>query len=283
MYRLFGSQLAFHASQALGRLAETSLPKPVLTPLVKAYAWGMGVRLDEAKEPEGGYRSFADFFGRELAPGARRVCGDPQCLVSPCDGRIVEVGRLEQVTPPTYEIKGNGYSLESLLGRTGEAEKFTGGGYAVIYLHPRDYHRVHVPLDGELTGSRHIPGRRYPVNSWSDNRVEDLYGKNERVVFDFEVSGKGRLALVMVAAFGVGNIESRYNTFDSAQRIDAVVERKMDPPVALQRGDMLGAFRLGSTVVLVWDENCVELDSQLGSENVAMGQRLGSLVSDAGK
>lgn len=283
MYRLFGSQLAFRASQAIGRLAQTELPRPVLTPLVKAYALGLGVRLDEAKEPEGGYKSFADFFGRELMPGARRVCGDPRCLVSPCDGQILETGKLAQATPPTYEIKGNVYSLESLLGRTGEAERFSGGGYAVIYLHPRDYHRVHVPAEGSLTGTRHIPGRRYPVNSWSDNRVDDLYGKNERVVFDFDVNDGGRLAVVMVAAFGVGNIETRYNASNSAHRVDAVVERKIDPPVAMKRGDTLGAFRLGSTVVLVWDDNCVELDNELGSENVAMGQRLGALVSGARK
>ncbi|MCP4676266.1 MAG: phosphatidylserine decarboxylase [Deltaproteobacteria bacterium] len=274
MERLFATHFAQRASRIMGRMAGARLPAPILKPLINAYALGMGVSMQDTEEPEGGFKTFGDFFGRRLRPGARPICEDLDAVVSPCDGEILDFGAIGSDPNATFFIKGSRYDMKSLIGDdTGST--YRDGGYLVIYLHPRDYHRVHVPVDSRLLGVRHIPGTRYPVNSWANDKVEQIYGKNERVVFHLALPSGEEFVVVMVSAFGVGNIDSRFR-FGSSWDPRVSRERYFDPPSKLMRGEELGAFLLGSTVVMIWSEGVFELDDALvqGSAT-AMGRRLG--------
>ncbi len=275
MERLFATHFAQRASRIMGRLASARIPASILNPLINAYALGMGVSMQDNEEPEGGFRSFGDFFGRRLRPGARPICEDPDAVVSPSDGEILDFGKIGSDPDSTFSIKGSRYNIKGLLGDdTGST--YRDGGYLVIYLHPRDYHRVHVPVDSQLLSVRHIPGTRYPVNSWANNRVEQIYGKNERVVFHLALPSGEEFVVVMVAAFGVGNIDTSFQ-LGSSWDPQVSRERYFSPPSQLMRGDELGTFLLGSTVVMIWSEGALGLDDALvqGSAT-AMGRRLGS-------
>jgi phosphatidylserine decarboxylase len=174
-----------------------------------------------------------------------------------------------------FRIKGYTYTLPALLGQENGDTKFDGGEYMVIYLHPRDYHRVHVPVSAQLTRTIHIPGTRYPVTGWCDDRVEGIFEKNERMVFFLNLPGGGHLAMVMVAAFGVGNIDTTYDP-GFGQGYDVRRERQFTPPVDVGKGDDLGAFLLGSTVVMVWSKGAIQLnDTETGP--IAMGRKIGNI------
>jgi phosphatidylserine decarboxylase len=280
MERLFATYLARSASRIMGRVATTPLPGGVLRPLIGAYALGLGVSMDEIEEPSGGFRSFGEFFGRRLRTGARPVCAEDGALVSPCDGEILSFGDITETAGCSFAIKGSRYDIGALLGSPEAAPVFGGGGYLVVYLHPRDYHRVHMPADGVLLRVRHIPGTLYPVNGWLDGRVDEILGKNERMVFHIELPAGGELALVMVAAFGVGNIDTRFSP-GPRLRHDVSRERDFEPPVPLDRGAEIGAFMLGSTVVLLWTEGAFELVPGLVRCATAMGRKLGQVGGPA--
>jgi phosphatidylserine decarboxylase len=143
----------------------------------------------------------------------------------------------------------------------------------VFYLHPRDCHRVQVPADSRLVRTRHIPGSRFPVVDWSERLVKGIYSRNERLVFDFALPDGARLSLVMVAALGVGNLDSPYAPPDLTATTS---RREFDPPPSLHRGEDLASFKLGSTVVLLWSADAVELDETLFPGPVVFGQKLGS-------
>jgi phosphatidylserine decarboxylase len=260
----------------MGMLSELRAPSALLGPAIRAYSFGVGVDTDGVMVPPGGFTCFGDFFARRLEPEARPLPVEDDILLCPSDGKLASFGFVEKGRNPTFLIKGYTYDLSTLLGSAGSAARFSnGGGYAVNYLHPRDYHRVHSPAACSLLSVRHIPGTRYPVAPWSERRIEGIYGKNERMVFELELPGGAPVTLVMVAAYGVSNIAS-----DLAPEPDRIssTERAFDPPAALAAGEDIAAFRLGSTVVLLWGTGAVELEDDLTIGRVLMGQRLGRIL-----
>lgn len=270
--RLFDSGLPGRASRALGRVADVPLPKRVLGAVITAYSAAVGVDARDYEEPPGGFATFGDFFARRLKPGARPVPAGADAFVSPCDGALEAVFEANAAGSAIH-VKGSDYSPDELLGARGEGQRFAGGGGIVVYLHPRDYHRVHAPCGGDLVRVRHIPGTRFPVAPWSERRVARLYQKNERVAFFFDLPGGGALALVMVAAMGVGDIASPHAPTPAPSE---QTTRALAPRVPLIAGDEIGAFRLGSTVVVLWSGGAVSLDPGAGiGRRVLMGQRLG--------
>ena len=268
LHRLFDSGLAGRVSHALGIAADLPIPRRVLDPLIGAYSLAVGVDGNDVDVPPGGFPSFGDFFARRLKTGARPVEAGAGVFVSPCDGAIAAQGTADGDGggASIFRIKGNDYDADELLGACGEGVRFKGGGYLVVYLHPRDYHRVHAPCRGALARVRHVPGARFPVAPWSEKRVPLLYKRNERVVFFFELGQGGALALVMVSAMGVGNIASPHAPIPAPS---GETTRALAPPLELAAGDEVGAFRLGSTVVLLWSAGAVHL-----GEKVAVGQRV---------
>jgi len=211
----------------------------------KAY----NINFQEAEKSVDQYASIGDFFVRKLKPGARPVAENP--LVHPADSRISQIGEIAQGR--CIQAKGKSYSvLELLGGNEALAKQFDAGLFATYYLCPTDYHRVHSPVEGEILRATHIPGALWPVNDWSTANIENLFGKNERVVVEIK-SRLGPCALVFVGATNVGQMRM---TFDSEIVTNVCgpqgLSKTYSPPIAIQKGQDLGAFHMGSTVVMVY-------------------------------
>jgi len=231
-------------SRAAGWLADHPWPSPLGRAVVGVYSRAYNVSLDECAET-GGWSSFDRFFTRALRDGARPVDPDPRTIVSPADGRLESPGRVDEGS--TFFVKGRPYRVEELVGDADEARRYIGGGGCVVYLSPRDYHRVHAPCDGTVARVRSLPGDYYPVNAIGLEHVPNLFAINRRVAIAIDTpksSGLGRVTLVMVAAIVVGRI--------TVTGIDARDVPLGDhfPRLSVKRGDELGMFHLGSTVVL---------------------------------
>jgi phosphatidylserine decarboxylase len=191
------------------------------------------------------YESFDSFFTRPLAPGRRPVVGGPSELASPADGVLQARGPVERGC--RIVVKGRAYDVARLVGGEHDARECLGGQYAVVYLSPRDYHRVHAPVDGPLECVRSLPGECYPVNAIGERCVPDLLVANRRVAFVQESPQLGRVVTVMVAAMVVGRITAR-----AVPGHDVPFGVHHPRPVpSVSRGDELGAFHLGSTVVVL--------------------------------
>lgn len=233
---------------ALSRLggwaADRNVPRPLLRAAIAAYVRFYGVDLGEAAAPVDSFRTFDQFFTRRLRPGARPIDARPDVIASPCDARVYGFGTVP-ADGQMEQIKGKTCSLRDLLGDAGRPETFRGGVQATLYLSPAMYHRVHWPVDGRVASVRRLPGRLYPVNALAVRRVDRLFTVNRRVVVDLHGEGFGPLALVLVGATNVGRIELAF---------EGPIERgpgDLPAPLAVRRGDELGAFHLGSTVVLL--------------------------------
>jgi len=278
-------------STLVGWGARTPVPKALRRALLGAFARFVGADVAEAELGLDHYASVGDFFARRLRTGARAVAASSDAVIAPCDGAVAAAGRIEDGT--LLQAKGRSFSLAALLADEAAAAALLGGSYAVIYLSPRDYHRVHTPVDAELTAYDYLPGSRWPVSPRWSERVPGLLARNERVAMHL-VTEAGPAAVVMVAAAGVGNIwlSHLHNGEAGAQNGHAGGDtrrfrgdgehRRIDlaPPAALARGDELGAFLLGSTVVLVLPPGS-RIDLAAG-DSVRFGQRIGGLDEGQG-
>ena len=245
----------------------------------RAFARAVGANLDEVELDLTGYRSLGDFFARGLRQGARDIDRGPSAIISPCDGVLAARGTA--VAGAMVQAKGRTYQLAELVGDRALAGTLTGGSYATIYLSPRDYHRVHAPVAGRVLGYDYLPGALWPVNPRVAARRDGLLARNERLVIRMNAGALGNVALVMVGASGVGNIRLAPALHGASGVTDSAAWRAAREPrrvelrdVAVARGDELGAFRLGSTVVLVFEPGAVELAGEVG-DAVRFGQRIG--------
>lgn len=218
--------------------------------LIQAFVRGFDVRLDEAaiRRPED-YPHFNAFFTRALREGARPV-DRAALLVSPADGSISELGRIQD--DRLLQAKGHRYLLTELLGGFGDlAALFRGGSFATIYLAPRDYHRLHMPITGRLRETVHVPGRRFSVNAATARAMPRLFARNERVIAIFDTAA-GPLALVLVGALFVGSIETVWGGLITPRDLRAGVGRVASAEaVTLEQGAEFARFNMGSTVILL--------------------------------
>jgi len=264
---VFGALASNAPSRLIGRMADVRMPRPLLDMAIGAYCRAYGVAMDEVEVPPGGFKTFDDFFTRGLRPGARQVDLSYGVVVSPCDGRVQTVGFVERGL--LLQAKGHKYELNELTGEPGAC--FEGGPFVTIYLSPRDYHRVHFPCDGELVRYHYVPGRLHTVAPRAARLVPRLFARNERISV-LGNTDSGQMALVMVGATGVGRIslsctELRSNTGHCAE------VRDMNPPLRFARGEELGRFHLGSTVVVVFEKGEWSIKVQAGA-TVRMGQAI---------
>lgn len=237
------------------------------------------VDLGEAKRTNvDDYASFNDFFTRTLKPGTRPIDDSPEAVVSPVDGTVSQAGLIEDGR--IFQAKGHDFSVAELLGDKKLAEDFSGGEFATIYLSPRDYHRIHMPCDGSLQRMIHVPGRLFSVNPLTTRSVPRLFARNERVVTIFDTP-VGRAAQVMVGAIFVASIETVWAgevTPPAGQYIRQwpYGPREAAGEVHLKKGDEMGRFNMGSTVILLFEPRAVELAESLQAEAVVkLGQRIG--------
>lgn len=248
-------------SRAVGRLCDRRLPAPLSRAVQQTYVRAFGVDMAEAEPVRGAYPSFDAFFTRPLRAGSRLI--EDARVVSPADGQLVDSGAIDLSARLT--VKGQPYSVHELIGEP--AGSYAGGSYAVVYLSPRDYHRVHSPVDGVIRRVRGISGDLYPVNAIGERHVSQLFVKNERVVSFVDSDAVGRVAVVMVGAIIVG----RMTVSMLPGAAVAPGDHPIEPPARVERGDEIGMFHLGSTVVLL-----VEKDADLSQHprKVLYGQAL---------
>jgi phosphatidylserine decarboxylase len=266
-------------SRGVGWLARRTVPRALRRPLYGGFARTVGADLSAVDGPLDQFERFDDFFTRPLVPGARPVDGGEGAVVSPVDGVVSETGVAEGGR--LIQCKGLDYTVRGLLADAVEARAFEGGAYATLYLAPRDYHRIHSPVEGKVSGYRHIPGAFFPVNPLSVRNVSGLFSINERLVSYLE-SELGRVAVVKVAATGVGHITLSYDRGVRTHRSGSAGRhgwvQRYAAPRPLARGGELGMFHLGSTVILLFEPGRVKLDLERG-QIVRMGARIGQRVA----
>ncbi len=269
-------------SGVVGWSARRTLPKPLRTLLYSGFARMVGARLDEVELPLADYPSFGTFFARRLRPETRTVDAEPGAVIAPCDGVVAAVGTARE--DALVQAKGRSYSLAALVADDSLAARLRGGTYLTIYLSPKDYHRVHAPVAGTLKSARWIPGSLMPVNPLVADHIDDLFARNERVVLEFCDSEVGEYALVMVAASGVGNLWLAHSDQQTARlrRARLVADVGPSAAVSVAAGDELGAFYLGSTVVVVFAPGRVDLDTLAPGAIVQFGQRIAAAIGDYG-
>ena len=237
--------------------------------------------MDEALEPDPrAYRTFNDFFTRALRPEARPIVTDIDAIACPADGHISQLGEINNRR--IFQAKGQDYSVVDLLGGSpSRAKPFENGRFCTIYLSPRDYHRVHISADAELEEMIYIPGRLFGVAPSAVKNIPRLFSRNERVVGIFETL-YGPMAIVMVGALNVAAIETVWSgliTPPPGKHIHVTSYCNKTPKIRLLRGQEMGRFNMGSTVILLFPPHVMTWDPGLRAETqVKIGQRLGKYI-----
>ena len=242
-------------SKMTGAFAKSRISRP----LIRRFAQIYRIEMEEVEKRLEEYASLNEFFPRRLKPGSRPVDPSPDALVSPVDAKITACGFVRD--GQLLHIKGQDYTLHELLGGSPRIPQFLQGFFWVLYLSPRDYHRIHAPCAGEIVETEHLSGRVYPVNDTGLRLIRRVLSRNERLV-TYIRHDKGEVALVKVGALNVSSI------------------RYVEPrPDVLNRGDELAYFEFGSTVVLLTEDGTFEPRPDLyPGLSVKMGEKLGTLI-----
>lgn len=260
-------------SRAVGRLAECTNSR-IKNWIIQRFIKQFNVDMSEAErqQPEQ-FLNFNDFFTRTLKEGARPIAEGEDIVVSPADGAISEMGTLQYGR--ILQAKGHSYSAVSLLGGcTERAKPFINGEFSTIYLSPKDYHRVHMPVAGALKEAYYIPGDLFSVNQTTANNVDSLFARNERLVCLFETE-RGPMAMVLVGAMIVAGIETVWSGQVAPLKKEAMklFSTEADTPLLLDKGAEMGRFKLGSTVILLFPEGVINWRDHLAAgAPVKMGE-----------
>lgn len=248
-----------------GAFARKKASRALLNWYVRHYK----VNTEEMEGSLADYPTLAEFFVRPLKAGARTIAADPSSVASPCDGRAVAFGAVQG---GVFSLFGGDVPVAELLGAQ---TAFDEGSFLVIYLAPPDYHRVHFPFAGQVTGFRYLPGHLWPVFPGAVRAVKKLFAKNERLVIFQDAKSAGPVALVMVGAYGVGRIETTFS--DLLTNAGALAqEESLSGLAPVKKGQELGRFNMGSTVILFFEKGrinwCLE-----ENQRVWMGQEIAKL------
>ena len=223
------------------------------------------------------YRDFNAFFTRPLRDGARPVEGDENTVISPADGHISQIGSIDQ--DAILQAKGHTFSVSDLLGGDHQrSDVFRDGRFVTVYLSPRDYHRVHMPLSGKLRETVYIPGRLFSVAAHTTRTIPRLFARNERLASIFDTEA-GTMAMVLVGAINVAAIETVWSGLETPPpRPGIEVEDYQQAEIRLERGTEMGRFNMGSTVILLFGKDSIRWQEGLqAGQALKMGQQLGSL------
>jgi phosphatidylserine decarboxylase len=247
-----------------------------LTPhVIRWFAKRYGVNMEEAQNPDlASYPSFNEFFTRALRDGARPLAGAD--FICPVDGAISQFGTIEH--DQVFQAKGHYYSTTALVGGDGKlAAQFDHGAFATLYLSPRDYHRIHMPCDGKLQRMIYVPGALFSVNPTTARGVPGLFARNERVVCVFE-GAHGPFVLVLVGATIVGSMATVWHGVVNPPRHGAIREwRYDDKEIVLKKGEEMGRFLLGSTVVMLFPKDTIAFNPEwMATRSIRMGEMMGN-------
>lgn len=268
-------------SRLVGRIADCQVPW-VKNTFISWFAKKYAINMSEAREEiPTNYPSFNAFFTRELKDGARPIDQTDNTIVSPADGAISQLGPIEHGR--IFQAKGRGYGLSTLLGGDHErAQQFINGQFATIYLSPRDYHRVHMPVKGTLTHTTYVPGDLFSVNQTTAEGVDQLFARNERLIAYFDTE-HGPMAMILVGAMIVAGIETVWGGQEAPRvkkPIHTPFNNQTPDPIILDKGTEMGRFKLGSTVILLFPEGKMNWSDQLNATSpVQLGESIGNATS----
>jgi phosphatidylserine decarboxylase len=265
-------------SRLVGSLANSRTPF-IKNFLIKLFIKKYRVNMAEAeiKDPEN-FECFNDFFTRKLEVGARPLNTENNAVICPVDGAVSAIGDID--VERIFQAKGKSFSLPALLGGDQHlADVFHGGKFATLYLSPRDYHRIHMPLSGTLEQMIYIPGKLFSVNQTTAENIDELFARNERVVCIFTTNA-GPMALILVGAMIVASIETVWAGQVAPSKLKKHVEHYHEhAPITIRRGEEMGRFKLGSTAIMLFPANVMSWEALLQTGNsIQLGQKLGSLT-----
>ena len=262
------SRLVLRATRVRARWFKDLLVRGFL----KLYAIDMS---DAVQADPLSYGSFNEFFTRALKPGARAIASQADAIACPVDGAVSEAGTIDGEL--LIQAKGRRYRLQELLAAQPWAGDFEGGSFATIYLAPFNYHRVHMPLRGDLEDTVYVPGRLFSVNAVTAAYVPRLFARNERVLTLFDTA-YGRVALILVGALNVGSMATVW-AGDITPAARRVVTRLPARPVSLGKGEEMGRFNMGSTVILLFQKDRARWHPHVrAGATVKLGESLGLLA-----
>lgn len=282
LFALLQTILPHHMlSRLMGRLTHCRIGWVKKT-YMKLIIQQFNVNMDEAAEQDlNKYEHFNAFFTRQLKDGARTFVSGDNNIASPVDGRVSQAGTITDGR--IFQAKGHHYALTTLLGGNDEwSNKFMDGEFTTLYLSPRDYHRIHMPIDGELKEMRHVPGRLFSVSPSTVKTVPSLFARNERVVCLFETSA-GPMAMILVGAIFVASVDTVWHgtvtppTWPTMQSWQYGNDERQ---IHLMKGEEMGRFNMGSTVILLYGPDKIHWNEQLiANAPVQMGQQIGAILS----
>jgi phosphatidylserine decarboxylase len=241
-----------HLSYLIGKLVHLRLPSFINNFIIANFAKAYNISLDDAEHPIEKYESLGEFFIRRLKPGIRPVANS--WAVHPSDSVITQAATIH--AGKLIQAKDKTYSLQDFTKDPKALEKWDQGTFLTYYLCPTDYHRVHSPVTGMISKVRHIPGALWPVNSWSTENIHELFSVNERVLVEI-FTDKGPVGVMFVGATNVGQIILSFDSAVIGNQLlsSAVLEKEYSLPI--HKGDELGAFRMGSTVVMLYPKGAL--------------------------
>ncbi|MCP3907278.1 MAG: phosphatidylserine decarboxylase [Oceanicoccus sp.] len=263
-------------SRAAGMVAECEWPW-VKNKFIQWFIRRYNVNMDEAADPEPlNYKNFNAFFTRELMAGARPITIEENSIACPADGAISQLGDIENGR--IFQAKGQSYTLEELIGGDKEiARPFQGGRFATVYLSPKDYHRVHMPLTGKLKSMTYVPGDLFSVNATTAENVPRLFSRNERAVCIFETDA-GPMAVILVGAMIVAGIETVWAGQVAPIKREIRTQKYLakQKAISLKKGQEMGRFKLGSTAIVLFGPDVMQWreDLKAGSPTT-MGELFG--------
>lgn len=254
-------------SYLVGKLVHIRWPKPMAQVLVGIFAKHYKINLSEAEKKLSHYRSIGEFFIRKIKMELRPL--GEGAILHPADALITEIQQIR--SGELIQAKGIHYSLAELLADSKKAQSYEGGLFATYYLCPTDYHRVHSPVSGQILSAKHIPGNLWPVNEWSTRRIPSLFAINERVVVEI-ASDYGPIQVILVGATNVGKISLSFDKeiLTNQSHVRPLVEKKYVPSVPIKKGDELGIFHMGSTVIVIFPPS---IQKQLNDWSTFRGQK----------
>ena len=262
-------------TQFAGRVARAHGGRAT-TRLIRWFVGKYGVDMSEAENPDiASYASFNDFFGRPLKPGVRPLADAD--FISPVDGAISQFGAIDD--HHILQAKGHRFTTTQLLaGDTALADRFRHGSFANLYLSPKDYHRLHMPCAGRLQRMIYVPGALFSVNPTTARGVPGLFARNERVVCVFNSDAHGRFVMVLVGATIVGSMATTWHGVVNPRRTGVIAEWEYaDRPIALEQGEEMGRFLLGSTVIMLFEKDVIDFNADWRPEGpVRLGEAMGN-------
>lgn len=259
-------------TRIVGFFTSCKLPSWILQRFIKKFIKSYNINMEESQPAE--FKTFNDFFTRAIRPECRPINSIENMIVSPVDGTIAQFGIITNNT--LIQAKGIDYPLDKLVVLPEYANYYANGSYITIYLSPSNYHRIHTPADGEIRELLYVPGVLYPVNFFAVQNFPGLFTKNERLLTILDHPQHGKIAVIKVGATIVGKIKVTYDTVE-ARHTKKIIHKTYEN-IFMKKGDELGRFQMGSTVILLFPPNTIEWENITPGQKIKFGEAIAKFL-----